>query len=437
MLWPDGVTVTISSGDGYSTRTTRFGFTDVTGTLVVKPRYESFTYCADAAGRLAWVIGTGAGRKADVLDLTGTVVVTAPAKDAACGTPGTVIFSHWFDAELGHHRDGLLDIASGKVLLPMVPDRHINLVDATTLNVSEPGGEYFLTPRTGARTPHAGWLAPDTGLEAGAPGLPAYQTRPTDDGSGPDPRLGFVGRTGNWVATPAFQDASGFVKGHAVVALGDGHVTFVDTRLQRVGGEWSSIETVVAQEPTNGELVGYLVESEAGQALLGTDLRPIVPLGRAKIACDWSAGGACSVVGADHRASLVLLPQGTITAMPEGFTMAVSGSFVASPVGGNDAMGRVMALDSGTVTMLEAPSRCVPDGTDWVTCTPNDSEVLPPVVLDAQGNRTPFADVQPMYDPVPGAGVAYYWAATGRYQGFIDAHGTWLYRHGRFTQLED
>ncbi|MFN8137394.1 MAG: WG repeat-containing protein [Propionicimonas sp.] len=281
MLWPDGVTVTISSGDGYSTRTTRFGFTDVTGTLVVKPRYESFTYCADAAGRLAWVIGTGAGRKADVLDLTGTVVVTAPAKDAACGTPGTVIFSHWFDAELGHHRDGLLDIASGKVLLPMVPDRHINLVDATTLNVSEPGGEYFLTPRTGARTPHAGWLSPDTGLEAGAPGLPAYQTRPTDDGSGPDPRLGFVGRTGKWVATPAFQDASGFVKGHAVVALGDGHVTFVDTRLQR-GSEVSGPRRIDGRRAGANERgepsSGTSWSRRRGRLLLGTDLRsPIVP----------------------------------------------------------------------------------------------------------------------------------------------------------------
>ncbi|MFN8137995.1 MAG: hypothetical protein U0R79_10575 [Propionicimonas sp.] len=372
-----------------------------------------------------------------MLDLTGTVVVTAPAKDAACGTAGNRHLLPLVRRRASHHRDGSLDIASGKVPLPMVPDRHINLVDATTLNVSEPGGEYFLTPRTGARTLHAGWLAPGRWPRGRRAGLPAYQTRPTDDGSGPDPRLGFC-RQNREVVDARVPGRVRLRQGPCVVALGVGHVTFVDTRLQRVGGEWSSIETVVAQqEPTNGELVGHLVESEAGQALLDTDLRPIVPLGPAKIACDWSAGGACSVVGADHRASRVRLPQGTITAMPEGFTMAVSGSFVASPVGDNDAMGRVMALDSGTVTMLEAPSRCVPDGTDWVTCTPNDSEVLPPVVLDAQGNRTPFADVQPMYDPVPGAGVAYYWAATGRYQGFIDAHGTWLYRHGRFTQLED
>ena len=251
-------------------------------------------------------------------------------------------------------------------------------------------------------------------------------------------RSGYVDRGGEWIDVAEAVDTSRFEGGVAVVGLAEDRYTFLDARLHRVGGEWAEIERVYASVIGAGRVVGYVVTGPAGKGLLGPDLRTIVEPGGAEIRCDREeADGACSVRAVDGTATLLGLPEGTVAPMSDGFTQALSRSFIADQVAADDfASSRVLALASGQVSELVGPSSCRAAGAAWVVCTP-DSEVLPPVVIDARGRRTGYRSIEPVAGAVRGGGVAYYWVTSGRYEGFVDDQGTWRYRQGRFTQLED
>lgn len=434
MLWPTSVTMTVWVD--WSTEVTRYGFVDVTGKLVVPPIYEGYSSCRDKAGRVSFVIALETGRNAVVLDLTGKVVAHAPTRSATCGPAGDLVFSRWFDAELGHHKDGLMDVGTGRILLPLAPGRHIEaLADGVRVNVSDLKGEYFLNPRTGKRTPHKGWVA-DVGTDPGATALPATGKRPP---GGEEPgTIGYVGLGGNWLAKPQFVEGSPFRSGHAVVKLAEDRFTFLDGSMRRVGGEWTSIEPVDLDPVESGKLGGYLVSDATGQVLLGTDLRTIVAQGSGTIECLSEADGACAVTGADGRTSLVVLPEGTVTAMPDGFVHALSPSFLAerTPEGGNVAKS-ILAIGSGGVAELDGSASCNHVGTAWVACDSAGWAVLPPVVVDAKGRRTAFATIEPVLDPADSGKATYYWVVGGKYQGFIDDSGAWRYRESRYTRVEE
>lgn len=437
MLWPVATSVAILDG-GYRVETIRYGFVDVTGKLVVRPRYERYQYCRDTAGRVVLVVATAAGRKADVLDLTGTVIRRAPTAHAECGPTGTVVFSWWIDPETGNWQDGVLDLRTGGVLLPLAPHRHVSVVDDRTVDVSDKEGAYFLDVRTGRRTPHPGWLNSGR-LEPGAPGALASTKR---DNRG---RHDYLNLKGRWILPPEFAGVEEFAGGHAVVALAPDRFTFLDTRLQRVGGEWASIQAV---RDASDNLVGYVVTSAAGHGLLGADLHTLIAPGPDGIECSWDAHGACSVQAVDGRLSMVTLPAGTSMALPDGYRRIVSPGFLADVVGtGEEAATRhVLAVGSGAVAALDWPSSCEAVEDAWAVCAPSlppsedeewQPDILPTVVIDAEGRRTAFATIAPVADPVHVGRTAYYMATTGRHTGLVDAHGTWLYRQGRFTELED
>lgn len=430
MLWPAPTEVSVGSGEFGAT--IRYGFVDANGVLVVPPRYEGYEYCRDDAGRVASVVVTAAGRKAAVLDLAGTVVRTLPTDTAACGPAGTVMFTHEIDMAGSNWQDGLLEAATGRVLLPLAPKRHIRVVDDRTVNVSGSGREYFLDVITGQRTPHPGEVT-EAGREPGAPGVPAVATGP-----GGKRLTGFVDAAGRWTVAPGFTDAYEFVQGIAVVELAEGGFTFLDAHGQRVGGEWAEVEQAAFEEAGGWQVVGYLVTGPEGQGLLALDLRTVVEPGPAKITCDSEAGGACAVVAPDGHASLVQMPQGTVTAMPDGFDQAVGPVFLGG--GAEDEAGwitRILAIGTGLVTDLGGGYYCRGIGTAWAACSDPDPAVLPPVVLDAQGRWTAFRTMAPLYGADRPAEVAYYWATTARWEGIVDADGTWHYRQSRFTRLED
>jgi hypothetical protein len=436
MLWPTSSLVTQWGVlDGY---TSWHGFVDETGRLVVPERYEDYAYCQDATGRVSFVVAIATGKKADVLDLTGRVIAHAPTQVASCGPPGLVVFTRVLDAELGNDLDGLMDVATGDILLAHAGGRKLAVVNADTVNVTEPKGEYFLNPRTGKRTFHPGWVA-DAGLEPGAPGLPASTVQPNGPEGG---RSGYVGLNGAWLVKPAYVDASGFRNGYAVVQLGEDRFTFLNAKFQRVGGEWTSIETVdEGATATNGwsrTTVGYLVSGPAGQSLLGGDLHVIVASGTAKITCASDANGACSVLDPAGRASLAVLPKGTLTVMPDGFTGVISRTFVSDKASSGDdpAAHRVLSLAGGRALELDGGSACHAVATVYAACEPG-SAVLPPVVIDAEGRRTAFATIQAVGEPTSSGGATYYWVVAGKYQGFIDASGAWRYRESRYTRVEE
>ena len=185
-------------------------------------------------------------------------------------------------------------------------------------------------------------------------------------------------------------------------------------------------------------MVGYVVTADVGQALLGTDLRVIIGPGSGTIECLSEADGACSVLGADGRTLLVVLPEGTVTTMPAGFSHALSPSFVAdgAPDGGN-VVKRILAVGSGGIAQLDASTSCSHVGPAWVACELPSWVVLPRIVVDSQGRRSAFATIAAVGDPANAAATAYYWVVAGKYQGFIDESGAWRYRESRYTRVEE
>lgn len=429
MLWPAPTKVSVTNGEDYLDfgTTTRYGFVNANGVLVVPPRYEAYEYCHDGSGRVAFIAVSGGGRKAAVLDLAGTVIRTLPTDTVACGPAGTVVFTYEAPMDDSNWRDGLMQIATGRVLLPLVKERHIRVVDDLTVNVSDRGGEYFLDVVTGKRTPHPGEVT-EVGSAARAPGVPASLT--VKDG---DNLIGFLDTAGRWVVAPQFTDAYEFVQGFAMVELTGGGWTFINPEGEHVGGVWSEMESVAFEVPDGWRDVGYLVTGAAGQGLLSLDLRTVVEPGPATITCDSDAAGACAVVPFEGNPSLVRLPEGTVTSMPDSFDRAVGPGFLGHTSDPDEPwMDRIVATATGAIVDLGSGHDCRGVGTAWAACSNVDT-----VVLDTQGRRTVFRTITPLYGPDRLAGVAYYWATTARWEGIVDADGTWHYRQFRFTRLED
>lgn len=431
MLWPAPTQVTLGADDYL--KTTRYGFVDTRGVLVVPPRYEGYEYCRDDAGRVTSLVVTAARRRAAVLDLTGAVVRTLPTGNGSCGPAGTVVFTRYHPMDDGRWEDGLMDVASGKVLLPLASKRHLALVDERTVNVSEPGGEYFFDTVTRRRSPHPGEVA-ESYLEQGAPGVPA--TVPTAHGG---ERIGYLATSGDWAIAPDFVDGYAFEQGFAVVELTGGGWTFLDVHGTRVGGEWGEIEEVSYEVPGGWRTVGYVVTGTGGRGVLDAGLKTVVEVRPGIVTCDSEQAGACSVVPEDGPALRVLLAQGTVTEMPDGYDQVLGASFVATGDDGSavDAGTRVLAVDTGLVIDLGASYSCQAVDEVWATCTASEGTVAPPVVLDSQGRRPPFSAMTAIYGATRPAEVAWYWATTARYEGIVDATGTWHYRQSRFTRLED
>ncbi|MEN0069901.1 MAG: WG repeat-containing protein, partial [Propionicimonas sp.] len=392
-------------------------FVDTSGRRVAPPRYHRYTYCLDDAGRPARVVA-GRGTGADVLDLSGTVVATLPGVAVSClGTSYAIVVPS------DRSTAAVVDLTSGAILLPSATGRGIAAVDAATVNVSEAGGEYFLDLASGRRTPHPGRVT-QARLQAGVPGVPAV----VPAAAGGAARFGYLGRDGRWLAAPTFDRATAFTQGHAVVTTA-GVSTFLDAGLRPVGGSWDRVEPVAAG---NGRIAGYQVESDGRVGLLDADLYPVVQPGAGVIVCPAAAGGACSVGAADGSASLVVLPGGGIAPLPSGLTLPVGPSLV---VAGGTAT-RVQSLVTGRMVGLPAQTTCRGAGEAFAACRTRSGQ--PDVVIGADGERTPFEEVRAVPDPDPAvARVSYYWVQAGRYQGFIDARGAWLYRERRPTTLAE
>jgi hypothetical protein len=403
---------------------------------VIAPDYSWYQYCPDAAGRASFLIVHRPGRRAAVYDLSGRLLLRAPTRQADCGGAGHLIFTRSIEPELSMYNSGLLDLATGKVVLPMAPDRHLMVLDSHTVNVSEPSGEFFLDLDTGARTPHVGWLTYDATLEAGAPGLPATK-KYLGPYAGGNPSYGYVGTAGTWVVPPTLDEVAPFVGGHAIVRDGSGY-WFLDSSLARVGDTWNEIRPV---ETSDGRLVGYQVTRVDQTGLLGPDLGTLVEAGTGRLDCPWYDAAVCTLV-ADGHAESIALPGGERTPLPQGYNRALGPSFVGAVVGDPDdpdatsSVVAVYSLTAGRVVATGTWNGCGSVAGTWLVCTPQ-AEAAPPLVLDSQGRQTRFREVTPVYDPVSGGDADYYWVVAGRYRGFVDATGAWRYRESRYNELED
>lgn len=413
MLWPTR-TVVQDHEDGQPADRPRYGFVDTAGAVVVDATYSSYSYCADADGRPAAVLAGRAGGW-DLIGFTGELIGQAEYASVSCiGTQYLLV------GEVSATRltAGVIDAATGEVVLAPAPGRTVTAVTSDLINVSRPSGEYFLDLTTRVVTPHPGWVT-DPSLEAGAPGVPAAARRTA--GGEPTGKLGYVGRGGGWLVAPEFDVASAFRSGFAVVER-DGRATFLDTGFHRVGGDWDTIRPVTVPAAIGERVVGYWVEAGDRRALLGPDLEPVVASGPGQIDCEPTASGACVVIAPDGLADLVELPQGGAVTLPEGFTRALTPDLVTDRPSDKASPTRIRSLATGRTLTLEGPSNCRGVGELFATC--NGS-----VVVDAAGDRSEFTSVAVLPDPA--GGPAYYWVTTETAQGILDPDGRWRYRQRR------
>ncbi|MGC3952935.1 MAG: WG repeat-containing protein [Propionicimonas sp.] len=410
MLWPVATrqqTVT----DGRPERTTQYGFVNSQAELVVPAGYASYSYCADTDGRAVAVVASGA-EGSDLLDLTGQVVAQVSYRDASCAGSDHLIVGTAVD---GRWETAVVEVSTGEEVVGFRARQQIDAVAPGLVNVAGPGGEKFIELGSGRVTPHAGRVTV-AALEAGAPGVPAVGR----GASGSKPKLGYLSRNGTWLASPQFDAASAFRGGYAVVEL-NGRSTFLDAALRRVGGDWDLIRPVTVPAVIGERVVGYWVENDDLQGLLGPELQTVVQPGPSRIDCE-PATGACAVTAPDGSADLVQLPKGGAATLPAGFTRAFTAGLVAErPVDQPDQT-RIRSLTTGRTATLPGRAGCRGVGQWFVTCSGS-------VVIDGNGDRTEFTSVVEVPDPT--GGIAYYRVTTAREQGFLDPDGRWRYRAPR------
>ncbi|MEA4944242.1 MAG: WG repeat-containing protein [Propionicimonas sp.] len=430
MLWPTRTTTTVYL-DGWATDQDRFGFVDTTGSLVVPPRYDNYEYCRDANGRASLVLAGSGDEHADILDLSGTVTGTIPGRFTDCTDDTYATFSEQV-SETGPFDvgNGLYDLRSHTVLLPLKKNRVVTALDRRTVNVHEATGEYFLDLETGKRTPHLGYLADYSApLHDGAdPSLIPATDQPPDADTGREPRMGYLDRTGRWALKPSLGRTDGFHGGYAVVEK-DQKEYFIDTSFKRLPGDWSSISYLGW---------GYQVSRDANgvelNGLLGPDLTVILKPQQAEIDCGWNPGSACGIHPRSGRAQLLLVPELTLAGTPDGFSDVLSRTLFTDATPDSPAT-HVLNTATGKTFFLDRPSFCGASA-GWVSCSPME-DGAPPAVYDADGKRSGFREVVVVEDATAGTDSAYAWTVAGRYQGFIDRTGGWLYRESRYTFLED
>lgn len=426
MLWPAPLEL---AGDGRGVTYTHYGFVDISGKLVVSQRYESYQYCTNRDGRASFVIASLSGQKDDIYDLTGKLLRPSPTTDTLCGGVDRVIIRHVIDGESGKVDEGLFNVVTGKIEVPIRRNRHLTVVSPAIVNVSDPSGEYFDDLLNNARIPHPGFLDEQASI---GQDLALIVTDRRRDLTSKSVKVGVIDTMGKWLLKPSLEEAYGFDGGFSIIRVGEKY-TFLDTAMKQTGGTWDEIDSVFSDSTRS--VVGYEVSGDAGRGLLGVDVTVIVQPGTADIDCEADTG-VCAVTEAGAT-SMVALPGAAKTPLPRGFSVALSPSFYADrlPGAGNFSQ-RIFVVGTGQVVTLAADSACEARTNTWLQCEPG-AGMAPPVVLDASGTVTPFSSVMAVADPIPEVGASYYWATSGGIEGFIDSKGTWRYQQSRYTQLED
>jgi hypothetical protein len=427
MLWAAPLELAGDNGSGVTF--THYGFVDATGKLVVPQRYDGYRYCTDRSGRTAFVIASLGEQKNDIYDLSGNLLMQSPTPDTLCGGVDRVIIRHVIDAENGKVDEGLLNVVTRKVEVPIARNRHLTVVNPVTVNVSDPSGEYFYELLNHARIPHPGFLDDQVTIGDDSPLLVTDRRR---DLTTKDVKVGAIDLTGTWLLKPSLAEATAFHNGFSVIPSGEQR-TFMNTSMKALGGTWDEIEEV-SSDPGN-VVVGYLVTRGAEHGLLGLELSTIISPGLADLSCA-NDTGVCAVTESGAT-SMVQLPSSEAKPLPQGFTRVLSPAFFADAAPGDGQYSqRIYLAGSGSVVTLSASSECEAVANIWVACVPAVG-MAAPVVLNAAGQVTAFASIAAVADPVPEAGTAYYWATSGGIEGFVDGDGTWRYQQSRYTQLED
>jgi len=409
----------------------RYGFVDLSGNLVVEPRYSAFRYCPGADGTV--VVVAQDGDRVDALGADGTVVGSVDARLDECGPlPGLVRLAAtdggWETWDTW--AASLPDLS--RTDLPV--DGSFVVLDADSMlfqGWSDDPAD--LVSRSGER------LATDAAAVGGA----YYNAGPytqVSTGQWPVPAVdddwmyGYLDRSGRWVAPPRWTFARPFFGGYVPVVDGE-RAYFVDTQLAQVGPTYGSVDSVVAADPRQAAVLGYVVTTRSGRGsgLLAADLTVLADPETSTTTCHWSwvqPSAACLVVD-DAGTSLITLPEGTRTSVDEQFTVVLSATTVANGKGTV-----VHNTATGTTFDIPAPFYTVtywgPGEDAFVVCESDNGLRM---VLDAKGKSTPFATV--VDATMASDGTLYFWVEAGDQQGYVDPTGTWLYQESRYQLTKD
>lgn len=431
MLWPLETEASFTDG-GYRETYPLYGFLDVTGTMVIPQRYESYQYCSDDTGRPVLLIANrGGGARAEVFDLTGKRLAKLPTERADCAGPSYVITTNDGLDEASTQADvqnGLYELATGRWLIPPIKGRQLSSLRPDLINVTEAKGEYFLNLKSGRKVRHPGWVSWGSSLGPGETRVPATTIR---DGG----KEGLLDLDGHWLVAPTSGEVRDDGGGLTVLQRGAEDYVLIDKDGRQLPGEWSQVDEVFGSGVgfEDGPVLGYLVTGGIGQALFAADGREVIAPGLGGITCAADAEGTCTFspdVGDDQ---LVKLPEGTTSPLPSGFSRAISAGFLGSARPNDEGSDdRILALTTGITIETMPGSLCAGAGPAFVRC---GSETGPLVVIDSRG-PTAFASMSPLVDP-SSSEVRYYQATTAKFVGIIDASGAWLYRQSAYLRLDD
>jgi len=418
----------------------RTGFVNTRGELVVDPVYVKYDMCLGPDREVLVVAQTN--DRVDVLDGGGTVLASQQARLIACGPlPGFVRLYHAGadDAWVAT----LPDLAvSGLPLAPMAVAIDEDWVLMTLYGDDETweSREHVLVSRDGQRVAAAGgawaWYflaGPETMFSTGEWPAPA-----SDDDTG---QQGYLDQSGRWVAPPVFSSVRPFAAGFAAVSTDDTHSYFVNTSLDKVGGDYGMVDPVFFRSGSFAHVMAYTVRlpgppgaDDPPSGLLAPDLSVLADPATSRTECRQSYDvpqAACLVVDATGT-WVITLPDGDKSGVAGEFTTVLSQHLVTT-----DDRTRVHNTATGVTFDIPAPFHVVgwwwnPGGDAFVMCESDNGLRM---VVDATGAPTPFATVET--STITPDGTVYFWVLTGDDQGWVDTTGTWLYKEPRYQLTED
>ncbi|MCL2849691.1 MAG: hypothetical protein FWE61_06570, partial [Micrococcales bacterium] len=240
----------------------------------------------------------------------------------------------------------------------------------------------------------------------------------------------YLAKDGTWASARAYTRASRFVHSHGWVSTGTGR-HFVNTSLETTGREYTSIIARFTVEGTFLNITGYQVMTEAGGTNVGIvtiDLEEVVDPDTETAVCNETPDGTmCVATSAAGTSRLVVLPAGTTTNLPNGYTTPLSATLVANASGSkvhNVATSETVDMPAGYYAEAVWADTYIMAGGDHGQ-----------LVVDAKGQPTELETITAQV--VAANGTVYFWATAKDRWGYVDKVGRWLFDEPRNPALED
>ena len=416
-------------GSPSETEMLRIGFLDSSWRVVVEPVYNGYQTCSDQDS--ADVIVAQRRGTVDSFDVQGNKTGSITARGVRCGPlPGYATVS--VDDSDTPQVVRLPDLVGTDLPSGLALDTETFYVHDYTRNAG-----FLYDVGTGTRS-----RLPSDLMFVGTSYGGVVGDRPSGEWPVPAPvRAGeenpyrYLNRDGTWATGRTFSQAGWFTDGHGWVGTSHDRAHFVDTSFTQVGQTYEYIEGIHPYGTSTlfDNLLGYTVRLPRGGERYGVvarDLTVLIDPAAETADCDrWAVGPhVCLATATDGSMRLVVLPEGTQTPLPEGFTRVLSEHLVT-----NDAGTQVHNLATGQTFDVPAPYAAVSGHADAYINVESPNGLR--TVLDGTGDRTDLGAVERVVTATDGN--LYFWAVAGNRHGYVDRDGRWMYSESRHAVMED